>query len=77
MGYSNLSFILILNSLFQHLGFKQYSGLICRDQSSNLKFRLALVFLSKKIKIDRKQELNIPSFFQKFRPKNNTPEGNI
>jgi hypothetical protein len=36
------------------------TGLICRDQSSALKFRLALVFPSKKIKTNLKQELNIP-----------------
>jgi hypothetical protein len=37
------------------------SRLICRDQTSVLKFRLAPVFLSKKSKIDRKHKLNIPA----------------
>jgi hypothetical protein len=46
-----------------HLSYADYVslGLIFRDQSSNLKFRLAPVFLSKKIKFDLKQELNIPA----------------
>jgi hypothetical protein len=35
--------------------------LIYRDQSLTLKFKLAPVFLSTKIKIDLKQELKIPA----------------
>jgi hypothetical protein len=61
--------------------------LICRDRRSVLKLTLALVFLSKYIlKIDLKQELNIPAlvlhsqcslrenprFLQNFKYKNNT-----
>jgi hypothetical protein len=34
-------------------------GYICRDQSSILKFRLTPVYLSKDIKIDLRQELNL------------------
>jgi hypothetical protein len=35
--------------------------MMCRDEISNLKFRLAPVFLSRKIKIDLKQKLNQPT----------------
>jgi hypothetical protein len=34
--------------------------LVCRDQTSVVKFRLAPIFLSEKIKFDLKQELKIP-----------------
>jgi hypothetical protein len=36
-------------------------GLICRDQSSILKFKIAPVFHSKKIKFELKQELTAPA----------------
>jgi hypothetical protein len=39
----------------------QIPGVMRRDQSLILKFRLTPVFLSKKIKFDPKQELSIPA----------------
>jgi hypothetical protein len=48
-----------VQSIFCTFFFFPSTGLICRDQSSILKFRLAPIFLSKNFEINLNQKLNI------------------